>query len=250
MIKYSKYELIKRGFFHENYCEDYLFSISLSDKILISAVMDGCSMGTESYFASALIGKLLKKISKETEYLLYLKHLTDDVNILAKHILKQLFNQLKLLQEQLFLDKYELLSTLVLKVIDIEKKKAKVIIIGDGVIVYNGTIYDFDQNNQPDYLGYHLRKDFESWFESIEQQLFLENIFDISISTDGIYTFRPFNEFGKSNFSESYFVERLFIDIPLNIDKNDFHNQLIKIEEEKHLKPSDDLAFIRLILKL
>ena len=64
MIKYSNYELIKRGFFHENYCEDYLFSTSLSDEITILAVMDGCSMGTESYFASTLIGKLLTDVTQ------------------------------------------------------------------------------------------------------------------------------------------------------------------------------------------
>jgi hypothetical protein len=248
MIKYSNYELIKRGFFHENYCEDYLFSTSLSDEITILAVMDGCSMGTESYFASTLIGKLLKKISKETGYLLYLNQLSNDVNSLSKHILKQLFNQLKNIQSQLFLDKYELLSTLVLSIMDIKKREAKAIVIGDGVLVCNGIVYDFDQNNQPDYLGYHLQKDFENWFETIEQQFFLENILDISISTDGIYTFKPFNHFAENNHSENYFIERLLIDNPIDFEKGAIQRQLLEIEEEKHLKASDDLAIIRLIL--
>lgn len=245
MIKYSKYELIKRGFFHENHCEDYLFSTSLSDKIELLAVMDGCSMGTESYFAATLIGKLLKKISKETSYLLYLRHLSDNVQILTKHILKQLFNELKQIQQRLFLDKYELLSTLVLTIINVEKGTSHSIVIGDGVIVCNGIVYDFDQNNQPDYLGYHLGKDFENWFETIDQHLFLENVFDISISTDGIYTFMPFNQFGEHSYSENYFIQHLLIDKPLNEQIDVFYHQLTKIEEEKHLKPSDDLAFIR-----
>ena len=246
MIKYKKYELIKRGFFHENYCEDYLFSTALNENVLISAVMDGCSMGKESYFASTLIGKLLKKISKEIGYLLYLKHLPNDVNSLSKHILKSLFNQLKKIQSQLFLDKYELLSTLVFKVIDIEKRIAKVIVIGDGVVVIKGIIHDFYQNNQRDYLGYHLEKDFEEWFQSIEQQLFLENIYDISIATDGIYTFKPFNHFSNSNYSENYFTQRLLIDVFMNTEISSLQYELLQIEENEYLKPSDDLAIVRL----
>ena len=247
MIKYSKYELIKRGFFHENYCEDYLFSALVSDEIIISAVMDGCSMGIESYFASTLIGKLLKKISKEIGYLLYLNQLPNDIDILSKYIFKQLFNQLKNIQGQLFLDKYELLSTLVFKIINVKERTAKAIVIGDGLVVCNGITYDFDQNNQPDYLGYHLEKDFENWFETIEQELFLENIFDISISTDGIYTFKPFNQLAESCYSENYFIERLLIEQPMDLEKGAFQRQLLEIEEEEYLKPSDDLAFIRLI---
>ena len=159
-----------------------------------------------------------------------------------------LFNQLKDIQAQLFLDKYELLSTLVFKIINIKERKAKTIVIGDGVVVCNGITYDFDQNNQPDYLGYHLEKDFENWFETIEQQMLLEDIFDISISTDGIYTFKPFNQFAKSNYSENYFIERLLIEKPKDLEKGAFQRELLEIEEEEHLKPSDDLAFIRLIL--
>jgi len=30
--------------------------------------------------------------------------------------------------------------------------------------VLMGTIIEFDQNNKPDYVGFHLTEDFEEWY--------------------------------------------------------------------------------------
>ena len=56
------------GAFHIHHCEDFLIDEPLATDKRLLAVMDGCSMGTESVFASMLIGKILRKIAKEIFY--------------------------------------------------------------------------------------------------------------------------------------------------------------------------------------
>lgn len=69
----KKYQLTKIGDFHENHCEDYSLISEIGAHRDLISVLDGCTMGEESYFASALIGKLLKRIAKEEYYLEYIK---------------------------------------------------------------------------------------------------------------------------------------------------------------------------------
>ena len=62
------YQITKIGEYHFDFCEDYAFSKRFSDNKLLCVVMDGCTMGEESYFASTLFGKIIKKIIKERDY--------------------------------------------------------------------------------------------------------------------------------------------------------------------------------------
>ena len=55
-----KSEFTQIGEFHINHNEDFLVSCEIGNDKMMIAVMDGCTMGTESYFASTLIGKLLR----------------------------------------------------------------------------------------------------------------------------------------------------------------------------------------------
>ena len=61
------------GEYHLNHCEDYLFSHKIGDRKFIAAVMDGCTMGVDSYFISTLTGKLLRKIGRQHDYFEYYK---------------------------------------------------------------------------------------------------------------------------------------------------------------------------------
>jgi len=45
------YQLTKIGDHHVNYCEDYTLVAEIGNDHLIAAVMDGCSMGKESYLS-------------------------------------------------------------------------------------------------------------------------------------------------------------------------------------------------------
>ncbi|MGK0364095.1 MAG: serine/threonine protein phosphatase PrpC [Saprospiraceae bacterium] len=86
MLKTDRH--LQIGEHHLNHCEDYLLIAEIGDNILLIAVCDGCTMGEESWFASALIGKLLKKISREIHFrTLREPQLTEDLCALEKLIL-------------------------------------------------------------------------------------------------------------------------------------------------------------------
>lgn len=64
----KKYAISKIGEFHINHNEDSSAITEIGDDKIMIAVMDGCSMGKESHFASTLIAKLLRKIGKEISF--------------------------------------------------------------------------------------------------------------------------------------------------------------------------------------
>jgi len=62
------FELSQIGEFHTNHNEDSYTITEIEAHQFLIAVMDGCSMGKESHFASTLIAKLLRKIGKVISY--------------------------------------------------------------------------------------------------------------------------------------------------------------------------------------
>lgn len=240
------YQIVQIGEHHVNYCEDYTLVAEIGNDHLIVAVMDGCSMGEESYFAATLVGKILKKIAKEIGYLAFFERRDLNAKFVLKDIFKQLFQELQLLKNQLQLETEELLTTIVLLVLDKKEWNGEILAVGDGLVVCNGQLIEFEQDNKPDYLGYHLTGDFEKWFAGQEQKLSLTDIEDISIATDGIFTFSIF---------DNVVYEKCEIDLIeiLLKGKEDTQNprmlikELNKIEEKWGLRPTDDLGIIRLI---
>ena len=128
------YTFSQIGQFHTQHNEDYLLATSIGDNKQIIAVMDGCTMGIESYFASTLMGKLLRRIAKEIGYRSFAEKRQFDLPFLLKETLRQLFSQLQKLQYQIDLKREELLSTLILGIIDNQDSKAEILTIGDGLI--------------------------------------------------------------------------------------------------------------------
>ncbi|RZK27449.1 MAG: stage II sporulation protein E (SpoIIE), partial [Hymenobacter sp.] len=189
------YSALQMGAYHTNHCEDYLLVSEIGDNKIICAVMDGCTMATDSYFASTLVGKLLRKIAKEKSYQeLYEPATFGSLDDYLKAVLKDLFGELRQLQNQLMLDERELLTTLVLLLLDLESTQGIVLVLGDGLISINGELMEFDQDNKPDYIGYHLREDFETWYSHQKQKLSFNKANDISITTDGIFTFESVHQ--------------------------------------------------------
>jgi hypothetical protein len=78
---------LKIGSHHTNHCEDYLLTAEIGKNKMLCAVMDGCSMGTDSYFAATLTGKLLRKICREISYKEFLNGLIISVTILMKTLI-------------------------------------------------------------------------------------------------------------------------------------------------------------------
>ncbi len=234
------YTLLHIGESHENFCEDFLISEELINDRLLLAVMDGCTMGKESSFASMLVGKILRKIIKERSFLnLSEKALIEE----QKEILKSLFEHLKESKNLLLLDKEEILTTLILMIVDVKKLEGEVIVIGDGCVSINGKITEFEQDNKPDYLGYHLGENYEEWFSKNTQRLDFYDFRDVSISTDGIWSF-------SNKISNQYKFEPinyLLIDNSNGENKKMLANKLRRLTDELNNKPLDDLAIIRLI---
>ncbi|MFK7904634.1 MAG: protein phosphatase 2C domain-containing protein [Chitinophagales bacterium] len=236
------------GTFHLNQNEDYLTVNEIGNKRFLMAVMDGCTMGIDSHFASTLIGKLLKKIAKEMDYKAFVEKKEDELEILLKKVMQVLFDALQKLQYQLDLKREELLSTLILGVVDLEARNAEILTIGDGLVCCNHQEFEYEQDNHPDYLGYHLGVDFEVWYGSQKQRLSLESIEDLSIVTDGIFTFKRFDEGEYEELEAASVMDFLLKDKTWSDSQSMLQKKMRFMEKNYGLKPTDDLAIVRLVL--
>lgn len=131
-------------------------------------------------------------------------------------------------------------------IVNIKESKAEFLIIGDGLICKDGKYFEYEQNNTPDYLGYHLTDDFDDWYDKQEQKLTISNFKDLSICTDGIFTFKNFKDKTKQK-SEDEIIEYLLVDNN-GTEFTNFLNRKIRIlQEEWNHVVTDDLAIIRII---
>lgn len=235
------FTLLQRGDYHPIYCEDALF-VDDQEHFFFGAVMDGCSNGKDSHFASALMGKLLRKITTNLPYSakISLNHKAKEV---GKVIIRQLFQELKSCRIQLFLEMSELLSTLILLVYHKEKKEAYIISLGDGIVSVDHQLHEIDQQNMPDYICYHLSKDFEEWFAQQKHVFHITQPQALAISTDGIESFMTKNHDAAPVDVPNYFLT----DVMYKQYKNMLGKKLQVLAAEHHVSPKDDVSMIRLI---
>ena len=239
------YKTLNIGEFHTNYCEDFLIDEQIGTNEWLIAVLDGCTMGKESVFASILFGKILRNIAKNKFYEEFITSNKIELEDKLKEVVKILINEIKVFKNQLGLEINELLSTLIIGIINTEESKAEFLTIGDGLICKDGELIEYEQDDKPDYLGYHLTDDFESWFDKQKQKLTISSFSDLSICTDGIFTFK--NLENKSNQkSDNEIIKCLLIDNE-GSEFDNFLDRKIRILKEKwnHLA-TDDLAIIRI----
>ena len=241
------YSTLKLGQFHPIFCEDFNFVRHLDENWTVMAVMDGCSAGKDTHFASVLIAKILKKITKLLPYW-YLEDASFSlhsiaINELGERIAKQLFLELQKQQNDLFLEKEELVSTYILAVYHKKRKEVWFIVAGDGVVVVNKEVYDFDQKDKPDYLAYHLHTDFDVWKDRHTQIMQEKDVSNFAITTDGIHSFdHPHRAEVEINP-----VEYLLVDEESAEIEHMLHKKCVELERKYQLKPNDDLSVIRLI---
>ncbi len=239
------------GSAHAIYCEDFLIAEGIGEKSLLCAVMDGCSMGKDSHFISALLGKLLRKICREMSY----EGLNgasqvwqeEDPQSVAKEVLRRLFFEAKAARNSLMLRPDEMLATLILWIHHYDSKRSFIMVVGDGFVSCDGKIYEIDQGNKPDYLGYHLGEEFETWYQEQNQTFSFEQAQDLCIATDGVDTLRQVQDLvGNQELSPdpktTLMVDPAFADTTNMLDK-----KLDQMEKESGLKPIDDLAMIRIL---
>lgn len=236
------------GAFHVNNCEDYVFSAEVGTNQYLIAAMDGCTMGKDSQFASALMGKLLAKYAKT----IYYKSFAEGIHYSSAQILylsvKEVFDGLNRTKSMLFLEIEELLSTLIVAVVDVLLNKAEVIVVGDGVVCCNGIITEFEQGNKPDYLAYHLHEVFNDWWERQDQKLYYNDVKDISIATDGIFTFQSIRSEVEFSFDKDSIPFHLLIEEQNTRIESTLKKKVIRLEKEKGIKHTDDLGIVRLLI--
>jgi hypothetical protein len=240
-----KYEISTIGDFHLNHNEDSFSVNEISDSKIMISVMDGCSMGKESHFASTLISKILRKRCKEIGYREFAEKTEKGIKSYLRELIEQLFKDLGRIKNELNLETEEVLSTLILSILDLEKKEIEIMTIGDGVICCNGILHEYEQGDKPDYLGYHLNEDFEAWFEKQKQRLSFKDVKDISLSTDGIFTFKNFDDKEYELISDQQIVEFLLIDDKWQENEMMLKKKILEIENKNGLRPSDDLTIVR-----
>lgn len=243
------YKLSHIGEFHINHNEDFLVIEEAGETRKLLAVMDGCSSGTDSHFASTLIGKLLRKIGKQEAYAEYAKKETKTIKNQIEEISLQLFEELSNINRLLDLKSDEILSTLILALVDINEKVAEIVIIGDGLIHFNGKIIEYENDNKPDYIGYHLNMDKHLWYQTRTEKLSIKNIKNLTISTDGIHTFKNFDGKSYDSITQEEIMNKFFEDEKELENENKLKKILIELKKEYGLMPSDDLTMIRVIDK-
>ena len=186
------YSVLQIGDYHINHCEDFLITKKIGSNKILCAVMDGCSTAMESQFASTLFGKILRKICIEKGYKeLYEPDKNSDPEEDLKAVLKDLFKELTTVKNHLMLDEKELLTTLIILLYDTKNDEGIIICIGDGSVCINGKTIEFERDNKPDYLTYHLKEDFEEFYFNQTQKIRFSKLEDVSIATDGISSFIP-----------------------------------------------------------
>lgn len=209
--------------------------------------MDGCTMGKDSYLVATIVGKLLRKICKAIGYKeFYTKELaayTPDKYL--KEILRELFREINLIKNQLQLEREELLTTLIILVADTRTDKGVLLAVGDGVVNINGVVISFDQDNKPDYLGFHLSSDFEDWYHAQRQRITIDTLQDISIATDGIESFTRLAVPADDEFVDP--VAFLLQDGTGLGNEEMLPMKLKTLEHRYGLNHTDDLAVIRMV---
>lgn len=168
-------------------------------------------MGTESVFASILFGKILRNIAKQKFYEEFVSHCNSDLKTNLMEVIQKLLSDTVKIKNSLGLDTNELLSTLIIAIVDTQNVKAELLAIGDGLVCKDGKLIEYEQDNIPDYLGYHLSEDFESWYHSLGQKLSIDHFNDLSISTDDIFTFKNLTDKSRQR-SEREIINHLLID--------------------------------------
>ena len=177
--------------------------------------------------------------------LLYVELEQPNLEEYLKSILKDLFQELLVIKSQLLLEQNELLTTLLILLIDKKSGHGIILVVGDGVVAINGAVTEFDQDNKPDYLGFHLHEDFDTWYAKQTQKVYVDSVRDVSLATDGIglFTKVAISKAGDLVDPISYLLQNT-----QNQDNDDMLElKLKRLEHVYGLQPSDDLAIVRII---
>jgi hypothetical protein len=246
---------LSRGADHKNNCQDFAYCAD-TDNYFIGAVFDGCTSGKNSHFASILFGKILANIVEE--YSADIDMITNHEE-LSKFILSLFIAKLSQVKSELNLTIDEMESTVVLMIYSKLSKWCYIVVAGDGFVSINGNQLTFENKrfegdergkDMPNYIAYDIdfvndEESFDRWFNVNENKLFVENAIDITISSDGIFTFRQAkpSKGGEIDLIKFFTEDKKFAGQ---------ESMLLKkkniLENVYGLVHSDDLGIIRIII--
>lgn len=238
-------KFVRIGKHHVNNCEDSAGSYKIGGSRELIVVCDGCSMGNKSHYVSELIQKILREISKEEDYREYVSD--DDLCIseLLKSVCSSLFTRISKVYQLTGSHKYDYLSTMLITIVDYKSLEYAYMISGDGVVWIDEKAEVYDQNNQPNYIGYHLDIDFEDWFSNeviIKNGIFLRSI---AVSTDGILTFSNGNDEFVSDKKLNQLTRRLMSYSKIENEK-ELQNIVDELARLENISTTDDIAICKL----
>lgn len=248
------HSVIRKGEDHPVFCEDFLSTYNYG-RYFVGAVFDGCSGGKDSHFASSLFGKVFNKIFQKGNN--YLDGLTieDKAKDFVRVFVSHLFEVKAILQ----LEENDMLATFVVIIYDKFKEEAITLVVGDGIIHCDGEIFEFKNErfknthptqyvDMPDYISYDLvnlgfdKAYFHDWYENHVRIKKFEKPKDISISTDGILTFKKSEE-------EVDAINFLLTDDTWTDNKIMMSKKVNILKSKYKTVHKDDISIIRLIFK-
>ncbi len=249
-MEISLREVIRRGLGHTLNCEDEALSVVFDDKLIIMATFDGCSTGTKSHFASALLGKIFNKILVQDES--YYKESVGQISLeeICKYTIRRVFLELKHISNYLELVPKEALATIVMGAVDLQKKEVHTLMIGDGSVYVDGELHSIDcPENKPQYLAYflHYENFVDVWRDALvfsQTQSFNNTV---AVMTDGIDSFfnkqanRYIDDAEKEKVVEMLLKSDRFLKNPVGLAR--ICNIL---QMNNKFEPNDDLAIVRL----
>lgn len=244
------HSVIRKGEDHPIFCEDFVFS-SDQGRYFLGFVFDGCSGGVDSHFSSSLFGKIFKNSLEEINRGV-------DINSYCRSLFQNFTKKLFEIKVSLSLLEEELTSTILILVYDKVHGEACVLSVGDGVIYCDGEFIELENErfkfshpetyqNMPNYVGYDInelgldRTYFDVWYENNVVIHHFINPKDISISSDGILTFKVNEgEIDPIKFlldSQAWMDNKIMLSKKVNVLKNKY--------KAIH---RDDLSIVRLII--
>jgi hypothetical protein len=242
------YQLLKRGEYHPDFCEDFSVVEPVSSSVLLCAVLDGCTMGHESHFAATLGAKILRKVIKERQYRMFYREVSSCSGLEQelREIMVAVFQEFRQIRNLLLLETKELLTTLVVALLNTDTGEAYGMALGDATVALNGQIVQYEHQNKPDYLAYHLGQNEDAWYTQQKQIFRATNCTDLSLATDGIDSFLAMGALSpNTQLNIPYF---LLVDPELAERDEMLNIKVRRLENQFSLKPTDDLAIVRVRL--
>ncbi len=242
-MEYIIHSISRKGSLHKDYNEDFLLVIQ-QNEYLLAAVFDGCSTGRDSHFASALFAKTLRKSFLEFSF-------ENEKNLSGNFfdLIKNFVNNLNQIKNILQLPQAELLSTAIVTLLNTNTLQAEILVSGDGFVSLNHQNHEINQNNTPNYLAYYLENiekndTFAHWYLEETVHFSCKNTQKLSISTDGIFTFKSENVSEEKQLINP--ITYLINDVFLLSNKTMLSRKLNILKNKFALAHADDVSVIRI----